>query len=115
MQAVSAELFATHSELQALLKSDVVAETGTNDDNDDDNNNAKNKLPALYDDNEVPLSHDMANDDYIIFGPHKVSKFDVTRLERNMFANADILNAYISSLASNDNGVSFIRLALLTF
>ena len=98
MEFVFIELFADKLELVQLLDlepSKVQKEEQNNTVVD------KGKSPSLYNNDEVPLSTTMANDDYINAGSSKISKFDVSQLKGNFFTNGDILNAYISTLAFN--------------
>ena len=111
MEAVSTELFATKQEIQTLLAGNLLkedSEVKEKEDEDPENGNQgnKGKVPALYDEGEVKLSDCLSNDEYIKVGQHQVSRFDITRLEAGMFANADVLNAYMDSIARQNENVS---------
>ena len=97
------ELFTNKLELAQLLD---VEHSEVQEEEQDETVVDKGKSPSLYNDDEVPLSTTMANDDYINAGSSKISKFDVSQLKGNFFTNGDVLNAYISTLASDVIGVS---------
>ena len=98
---VSSLLFATSQELQDLLQIDVEKHI-------DDEESVKQKA-TLYHDNEETLSSQMEDDDYIVVGSQKVSKMDITCLESDCFANEDILNTFLMSIANDIDGVSYFQ------
>ena len=98
---VSSLLFATSQELQDLLQIDVEKHI-------DDEESVKQKA-TLYHDDEETLSSQMEDDDYIIVGSQKVSKMDITRLKSDCFANEDILNTFLMSIANDIDSVSYFQ------
>jgi hypothetical protein len=68
------------------------------------------KKPTLYDEDETPLLQYLNSDKYIRVKAHKVSCFDFNQLKSNMFANSNLLNAFIALLA---NGILNIRFHFL--
>jgi hypothetical protein len=61
----------------------------------------------LYDKNKTPLSEYLNSDEYIQVRAYKVFYFDFNRLEGNMFANGNLLNAFIVLSADGIPNVRF--------
>jgi hypothetical protein len=60
----------------------------------------------LYTENESELSSFIDDDNYIIFRPHKLSKFNIMCYKGDEYANGDIIDSYISHLVKNVVSIS---------
>jgi hypothetical protein len=67
----------------------------------------KGKQPTLYNKNEMPLSKYLNNNKYIQVKAYKISCFDFNQLKSNMFANSDLLNAFIALSADGILNIRF--------
>jgi hypothetical protein len=105
LKDVSTDVFATKFEINALLATGYDSKPDV--DEEDAESHQEGKNPTLYDEDETPLSQYLNSDEYIRVGAHKVSRFDLNRLENNMFANGDLLNAFIASSADGIPNVRF--------
>ncbi len=105
MEDVSTDVFATKSEINALLATRYDSEPDVNE--EDAESHQKGKKPTLYDEDETPLLQYLNSDEYIQVGAHRVSRFDLNQLESNMFVNGDLLNAFIASSADGIPNVRF--------
>ncbi len=105
MEDVSTDVFATKSKINALLATGYDSEPDV--DEEDAESYQEGKKSTLYDEDETPLSQYLNSDEYIQVGAHRVSRFDLNRLESNMFANGDLLNAFIALSADGILNVRF--------
>ncbi len=105
MEDVSTDVFATKSEINALLATRY--DLKPNVDEEDAESHQEGKKPTLYDEDETPLSQYLNSDKYIRVGAHRVSCFDLNRLKSNMFANGDLLNTFIVLSADGIPNVRF--------
>jgi hypothetical protein len=92
------------SEINALLSTGYDSKPYVNE--EDTESHQKGKKPTLYNEDETPLSQYLNSNKYIRVKAHKVSCFDLNQLKSNMFANSDLLNAFIASSA---NGILNVR------
>jgi hypothetical protein len=100
LNSLPTELFLSDTELLTLTDKEEEEEEEQEEQEEEE------QAVNLYAENEPELSSLMDDDDYIAFGPHKLSKFDVVCLEGDEYANGDIINSYISHLVKNVIGVS---------
>jgi hypothetical protein len=105
LEDVSTDVFATKSKINALLATGYDLKPDVNE--EDAKSHQEGKKPTLYDEDETPLSQYLNSDEYIQVEAHRVSRFDFNRLESNMFANGDLLNAFIASSADGIPNVRF--------
>jgi hypothetical protein len=105
LEDVSADVFATKSEINALLatRSDLEPEI----DEKDAKSHQKGKQPTLYNENKTLLSEYLNSNEYIQVKAYKVSCFDFNCLKDNMFANSNLLNAFIALSADGIPNVRF--------
>jgi hypothetical protein len=100
LEDVSTDVFATKSEINALLATRYDSKPDV--DEEDTESHQKGKKPTLYDEDETLLSQYLNSDEYI-----RVPCFNFNRLESNMFANGDLLNAFIALSADGIPNVRF--------
>jgi hypothetical protein len=108
LEDVSTDVFATKFEINVLLVTGYDSEPDV--DEKDTESHQKGKKLTLYDKDKTPLSQYLNSDEYIQVRAYKVSRFDFNQLESNMFANGDLLNAFIVSSA---NGIPNVRFHFL--
>ncbi len=105
MKNVSADIFAIKFKINVLFatKSDLKLKINKKD----VKSHQKEKQSMLYDENKTLLLKYLNSNKYIQVKAHKVSYFDFNHLKDNIFANSNLLNAFIILLVDGISNVRF--------